>query len=346
MGLAMSGRDVLDGLERSAFIADLDGRDRRPLPILGTLTAGPIAGAVAALAAMVLILALCTLVSGHGGEGLAGISNLLIAVRDQTTPTLFTTALQLMLDTSVNGAFVLAFVAVAAAFAGRAFIAYVTVAARVRWRLILVGLILSAAVLAPVMIVDRIVSGGGDLAPILSISPGWRGRAVYALTVLLFIPAAAAEELLFRGWLLRQTAAFVRRPLLLIAGTAVLFAALHLDFNPDSFLTRTLMGAGFAYMTLRLGGVEFSTGAHAANNILIVLFIEPLTLQAPHEASGITALSLIEDVALVLGYVAITEAVALSPVLRRWSGLRPDDVSPSTWISPRGLRGPGGRDLP
>ena len=34
------------------------------------------------------------------------------------------------------------------------------------------------------------------------------------------------------------------------------------------------MGAGFAYMTLRLGGIEFSTGVHAANNLLIVLFIQ------------------------------------------------------------------------
>src|SRR5271165_1086459 len=119
--------------------------------------------------------------------------------------------------------------------------------------------------------------------------------------------------------MLRQTGAFARRPVMLIAVTSLTFSALHFDFNPGAFLTRALMGAGFAYMTLRLGGVEFSTGAHAANNILIVLFAEPLTLKTLAEPSKLTLGSFAEDAALIVGYIVITEAVARLAPLRRWA---------------------------
>ncbi len=69
------------------------------------------------------------------------------------------------------------------------------------------------------------------------------------------------------------------------------------------------MGAGFAYMTLRLGGIEFSTGVHATNNILIVLFIEPLTLKTAAAPTDLTTGRIIEDICLIAGYILITEAV-------------------------------------
>jgi hypothetical protein len=121
-------------------------------------------------------------------------------------------------------------------------------------------------------------------------------------------------------------AAFAPPSGILVVLTAILFAAAHFDFNPDAFLTRALMGAGFAYMTLRLGGIEFSTGVHAANNMLIVLFLEPLNLQAEHPA--LSAFSLLEDITLLVGYFLITEAVVHIPRLRRWAGVRGEELSP------------------
>ena len=336
----MFGRGVLDGLAGSAFIADVDARDRAPLHIVGSVLGGFVVGAVAAVAAMILVLAIYVLVSGHGPEGLAGITNLLIALRDEKTASLSSTVLQLFLDTGVNLAFALAFVATAALIVTRRFWVFITIAARFRWRLVVAGTALSLLVLAPLFIVDRIVSGTVGQIPLIAISPHWSSRAGYVLASLLFIPAAAAEELVFRGWLLRQLAAFVRRPLILLLGTGCLFAVLHLDFNPDSLLTRTLMGAGFAYMTLRLGGIEFSIGAHAANNMLIMLLIQPLTLQLPQPTSSISPLSLIEDAVLVAGYILITEAVARSSVLGRLTGLRPEEVSATSDFTSERLAGP------
>jgi membrane protease YdiL (CAAX protease family) len=165
--------------------------------------------------------------------------------------------------------------------------------------------------------------------PILDISAGVGGRLVYGLTALLLIPSAAAEELMFRGWLMRQVAAFTRNPALLILITAIAFSAAHFDFAPDAFLTRLLMGCGFAYMTLRLGGIELATGAHAANNILYILFIEPLApATAATQASGGGGGVLFGDLALVVGYVAIAEVVARVEHVRRWAGVEAGEITP------------------
>ena len=329
----MIGTGTVAGLAESAFIADLDARDRAPLPIIATLAVGPLAAVVAAMAAMVLVLTAYTLLSGHGQEGLAGFKRIVLALKDPGPPTLASETLGLFLAASVNGVLALTFVAVAAAFARRPLHSYLTAAPQVRWGLLAIGLVLGTLALAPVLVFDRIVSGADNPPPLTSVSPDLWGRLAYAATSLLFIPAAAAEEIFFRGWCLRQLAAFARRPpylILVILGTAVAFSASHFDFNPDSFLERTLMGVGFAYMTLRLGGIEFSTAVHATNNILIILFV---AFQPPEQGRGITAASLLVDLAMVVGYLAITEIVARSPTLRRLAGVRSEELSPSAQMA-------------
>ena len=164
--------------------------------------------------------------------------------------------------------------------------------------------------------------------PLLAVGRGGLDATIYALAALLLVPAAAAEEIVFRGWLLRLFGALTREPMTLILGTALIFSALHFDFAPDDFLMRAIMGAGFAYMTLRLGGIELATGAHAANNILLVLFVEPLSLKADEGAGSLSVAPLIEDVLLAVGYVAITEAVVRLSLLRRLAGVSEGELRP------------------
>ncbi len=323
----MSVPGVWAGLANSPFLADVDRRDREAARIAGAVLGGPIVGVVAALAAMILVLALYTLIVGLGGEGMDGLTRVLLQLERVAPPDLKLTILELLVAAAVNGAFAAAFVAVAALIAGHHFHNYVTAARQVRWRLLGVGVIASLIVLGPVVAADRLFSGELGTIPLLAIGPGALERVGYGLSALLLIPAAAAEELLFRGWLMRQVAAYIRRPAILIGATAVVFSAAHLDFSADGFLTRALMGAGFAYMTLRLGGIEFSTGAHAVNNILIVLFVQPLTLQSPSGPSALSVGSLVEDAAMVAGYIAITEAVIRFGALRRWAGVKAVELS-------------------
>jgi len=316
---------VWSGLGGSAFLAGLGEKDRAPLRLIGAVAGGLVAAVVAAVAAWCLIMVAFTLISGQGAAGLLGMGRAAEALVDPAQTGLAVTVARLAVTSLVDGGFLLVFAAFAAAVGREPLHRSITAAPRVRWRLLLIGLGLAAVALIPIIVAER-VFGGETTLPVLAISSSWGGRALYAACSLLLIPAAAAEELVFRGWLLRRVAAFAPPSAILVILTAILFAAAHFDFNPDAFLTRVLMGAGFAYMTLRLGGIEFSSGVHAANNMLIVLFLEPLNLQAEHPA--LSAFSLLEDITLLIGYFLITEAVIHIPQLRRWAGVRPEELSP------------------
>jgi hypothetical protein len=126
------------------------------------------------------------------------------------------------------------------------------------------------------------------------------------------------EEILFRGWLLRQSSNITRQPLVLMAINGVVFSAAHFDFAPDAFLERALMGASFTYATLRLGGVEMSCGMHTANNLMLVLFLQPLTLQLTPN-TPIDAGSVLADAGLVAAYIGMTELMARWTPLRQWA---------------------------
>jgi membrane protease YdiL (CAAX protease family) len=136
------------------------------------------------------------------------------------------------------------------------------------------------------------------------------------VTVLLLV-AAAAEELVFRGWLMKVTGAFVRDPRAVLVLSGLLFSAIHLDPNLDAFLVRMAMGIGLAWMTLRLGGIEFAIGAHAANNILILLFIQPMSLK-PEPPHAFPLEILVVAPLMLAGYVAMAEVAARWAPLRRW----------------------------
>ncbi len=103
-------------------------------------------------------------------------------------------------------------------------------------------------------------------------------RPVYVVLMAVgLLIAAAAEEVAFRGVLLRLTALVIRHPLILCLINGLLFSALHLDPDPVGFVARALSGAIWTWAALRLGGLEFATGAHLANNLLISLVWAPMS---------------------------------------------------------------------
>lgn len=294
----MNGLSTAAGLAGSAFLADVDAHDRDTARLALTLAGGVTVGYVAA-----------TLVD----FALGGLPH---------------TLQDLLFDTAANGMFWVAFVTLAAVIAHHRLAAYLTAAPKVRWRLLALGMGLALLALAPVVIATVLTAPPGRTLEGTWASIAPNGLLFAIASTLLLIPAAAAEELFFRGWLLRQTAAFTRRPTILILLTAVVFSAFHRDFSPDAFLSRVVMGAGFAYMTLRLGGIEFSAGAHAANNIMVVLFVEPLTLDAAAPDTMVSLGAFTTDAAMLAGYVLITELVARLPALQRFAEVDPGQISP------------------
>jgi hypothetical protein len=114
--------------------------------------------------------------------------------------------------------------------------------------------------------------------PVLDTRYGLDQRLTYAFASALFLLlAAAAEELMCRGVILQVTGAFTRRTVVLAAANGLIFAAMHFDFEPAAFASRALLGAVWAYAALELAGVEFGIGAHFANNLLLVLLVEPIS---------------------------------------------------------------------
>jgi membrane protease YdiL (CAAX protease family) len=307
-------------LSQSAFIADLTTRERSLWRVTVTVLVAIVAGIPIALIVGVIASVVFGAVSGLFQGDLRTIARHVTALLDPNHVSLTSSLGIMFLVVATNGALALTLVGVAALLTGRRLKNYVSVAPRIRWRLLACGLALSALAIAPTVLVSEALDPHPPAPPLLTMAADWPTRLGYALAcIALLVPAAAAEELVFRGWLLRETAAISRAPWVLMAVNGVLFSAVHGQFEPSAFLLRALMGAGFVYMTLRLGGIEFSTGAHAANNIIIVLFIQPLTTALP-PPQPMTWADPLQDAYLLVSYVVLTEVVMRWAPLRRWSG--------------------------
>ncbi|WP_428149564.1 CPBP family intramembrane glutamic endopeptidase [Brevundimonas sp.] len=105
----------------------------------------------------------------------------------------------------------------------------------------------------------------------------WTRPLFLIASVVGLLIAAAAEEIVCRGVLLRLTSQIVRHPVVLCLINGVLFSAIHLDPDPVAFIARALSGAIWTWAAIRLGGIEFALGAHLGNNLMITLFGEPMS---------------------------------------------------------------------
>ena len=306
---------MLAELQRSPFLDDLTPADRRVVPVLLTLPIGVIAALLAAVICGIAVFLLFAI----GGGGIEATERLMPALSTGQAPTGLTqVSFVLALVAATNGGMALTFTGVAAMLHRRRLFSYFTATSRFRWRLTFLGLGLFAIVIGPLVLVSAALDPKIVGAPILAISPALSGRLTYAVVVVaLFLVAAAAEELVFRGWLLKVTGAFFPDARLALVLSGVLFSLIHFDPNLDAFLLRLAMGMGLAWMTLRLGGIEFAIGAHAANNILILLFLQPMSLK-PDPPHAFPLETLVIAPLMLVGYVAMAEIAARWAPLRRW----------------------------
>ncbi len=103
----------------------------------------------------------------------------------------------------------------------------------------------------------------------------------FALAALLLTPLqCAAEELVFRGYVIQGLGRLLRNPLVLVVLSGLLFAIPHL-LNPEvAAYGLAIMAANYFVMglflgaiTLRDGRLELAIGAHAGNNLLLALVV-------------------------------------------------------------------------
>ncbi len=186
------------------------------------------------------------------------------------------------------GALALAVMLAARMIFARPLATWLTAAPHFRWGLVAWGGAVAAVGAGVLMALDAAAHHAAAAPPILDPGSGLALKLFYVAAVLvgLFV-AATAEEVVFRGYLLQQTAAFTRNIWLIVAVNAAVFALAHLEFDPAALAARALAGAAFAWAALRLGGLEFAIGAHVATNLMIALFQAPMLPEDPEAAGGL-----------------------------------------------------------
>ncbi|MDG4785809.1 type II CAAX endopeptidase family protein [Micromonospora sp. WMMD1102] len=99
--------------------------------------------------------------------------------------------------------------------------------------------------------------------------PGWAGFLGALALLLLLVPfQAAAEEYLFRGWLLQAVGAFLRTPWPAITLQALLFASAHGWGTGWGFADLAVVGGVLGWLTIRTGGLEAAVALHVVNNLV------------------------------------------------------------------------------
>ncbi|WP_017541244.1 CPBP family intramembrane glutamic endopeptidase [Nocardiopsis halophila] len=143
-----------------------------------------------------------------------------------------------------------------------------SVAGRLRWRWmgVCAGVAVGAMLVGwGVALTYDLLSGQG-----LGEFGGWAGWAAFlppAVAIVLLIPfQAAAEEYVFRGWLMQAFGAFMRTPWPGALVSSVIFMSLH-GYRDWGMVWVFLFGLCLAWVTIRTGGLEAAIGLHVVHNV-------------------------------------------------------------------------------
>jgi membrane protease YdiL (CAAX protease family) len=154
-----------------------------------------------------------------------------------------------------------------------------SVAGRIRWR----WLLRCAVVLAPLWVLYLAIS--------TLVEPPQSGRpdqwwVLLIMAVLLTPGQAAAEEYVFRGWIMQNVGAYVARPrVAMVVATAIgaaAFAAAHGSPDPWVLAELALFAVVASILTWRTGGLEAAIVMHTINNIGV--FVVTVTIGGWAEA--------------------------------------------------------------
>ncbi|MDP3853077.1 type II CAAX prenyl endopeptidase Rce1 family protein [Phenylobacterium sp.] len=273
------------------FLQALTSRDRQWIRVAVMLASAPVAGLIVSFPVMVALFAL--------GDGAPDGPRL-------QRSSLFVLQLALTLGALAAGVLLAARV-----IFGRPVATWVTAAPRFRKTLLLLGAAATVPAVGLLMTVDVLVFGGDLQLPILD-PTGLDLKLGYLCAMVVgLLAAAAAEEVVFRGYVLQQTAAFTRNIWVIVAVNGVLFSLFHLEFDPSALAARALAGAAFAWAALRLGGLEFAIGAHLAANLMLALFQAPMLPEDPPAAGGMD--EVMGELALAAYTVWIVEILRRRP---------------------------------
>lgn len=312
----------LSFVEPPAFLVAVQRKERAWWRILLTLVLGGIDFVVASLIGFVIAALLgIALLAAMGEPASFSRAMDIIGSIGQPDPggTLTDETVRIMGLGVLFGILAASLVATVAAINRRPMRSWITAAARFRWRLMFAGLFLYGAVLAVVLGLSVLSGDPNVKPPVFDAGEALDVRLIYLAIVLLAIPVAAAfEEILCRGWMMQLTGVFTHNILALLLINGAVFSLLHLDPDPGRFVARMATGVALSWATLRLGGLEFAIGAHAANNLMIALFAQTITASLSDMAPASLVETVIELVTCA-ALIGLAELVARHEPLRRWT---------------------------
>jgi membrane protease YdiL (CAAX protease family) len=110
------------------------------------------------------------------------------------------------------------------------------------------------------------------------------------VVVLLTTPLqAAGEEYLFRGLMLQGLGATRLPTWLCCVASGAVFATAHAQFSPPLFADRLALGAVFAWLAIRTGGLEAGIAIHTVKNyagLIPAAFLDDISQTLdPHDVS-------------------------------------------------------------
>jgi len=220
-----------------------------------------------------------------------------------------------------------------------------SVCGRLRWRWL--GTCLLVAVPAVVVLLGggigllALTGGDDEPAPAGTGWPGWLGFLGALAVLLVLVPfQAAAEEYVFRGWLLQGVGAFLRTPWPAILVQAVLFAAAHGWGTRWGFADLAIMATLTGWLTVRTGGLEAAVALHVVNNLIAFGGAAATGELAAEEAAADATWEIFAVSVLVhLGYTIVVLRLARR---RGLATVSPEAVPPTGMATPpsAGAAGP------
>ncbi|MFF4788994.1 type II CAAX prenyl endopeptidase Rce1 family protein [Streptomyces sp. NPDC001276] len=220
-----------------------------------------------------------------------------------------------------------------------------SVTGRPRWRWLAWCLLAAVPpmVLLPMVAIflpdDQGDGGGSD------VWVGWQTFLLSLAMLVVLVPLqSAAEEYVFRGWLLQAAGAFLRSPWLAVLPQAVLFAAAHGWGTPWGFADLLVFGVVAGLLTIRTGGLEASIALHALNNLLAfglsAMYVDGLASDET-AADAPWQLALV-DMASVLLFAAIVLRLARRRHPQHLSAPVPEPIPPHLlpYVPPQGAYWP------
>ncbi|MFT4215451.1 MAG: type II CAAX endopeptidase family protein [Microbacterium sp.] len=177
-------------------------------------------------------------------------------------------------------------------------------AGRLRWRWMLqctlVAVIVSAVLLAVTLLLPAELAG--EVVDPAGPGPQWAATLV---VVLLLVPLqAAAEEYVFRGYLMQAVGRWLRHPAFAILLPVPLFVMGHM-YDVLGQIGVGLFAIAAGWLTWRTGGLEAAIALHVVNNL--VGFGLSIAEGSDPTATETGIVSFLWSLLLVGGYVAIIE---------------------------------------